>query len=191
MVFDEICTLLSGVLLSELQRECISTVRDFTLQEILLAKPLNIITWPFIARSLLIVLRQSFKPVEAMHVFNAPATEREVRVFSPTFPLYSLCQHCALTSLSISVSSPLLPLHCVAVILRTTTTHPIQNHQSLLHSPNCTLLHSLHCTAPHSSFTFPLTLSHTISLSGDAAGRHTVSGLQSPVPQAVSLWTSY
>ena len=80
MVFDEICTLLTGVLLCELQRECVNTVRDFTLQEILLAKPLNIITWPFVARSLLIVLRQSFKQVEAMHVFNAPATEREVRL---------------------------------------------------------------------------------------------------------------
>jgi hypothetical protein len=54
-------------------------VRDFTFQEVLLAKPLNIITWPFIARSLLIVLRQNFKAVEVVHVFNAPATEREVR----------------------------------------------------------------------------------------------------------------
>ena len=78
-VFDEICTLFSGVLLLELQRECANTVRDFTFQEVLLAKPLNIITWPFIARSLLIVLRQQFKPVEAVHVFNAPATEKEVR----------------------------------------------------------------------------------------------------------------
>ena len=78
-VFDEIGTLFSSVLLLELQRECANTVRDFTFQEVLLAKPLNIITWPFIARSLLIVLRQHFKPVEAVHVFNAPATEKEVR----------------------------------------------------------------------------------------------------------------
>jgi hypothetical protein len=69
------------VLLVELQRECSNTVRDFTFQEVLLAKPLNIITWPFIARSLLIVLRQHFKAVEVVHVFNAPATEREVRFF--------------------------------------------------------------------------------------------------------------
>ena len=79
-VFDEICTLFTGVLLLELQRECSATVRDFTFQEVLLAKPLNIITWPFIARSLLIVLRQEFLPVEAVHVFNAPATEKEVSV---------------------------------------------------------------------------------------------------------------
>ena len=77
-VFDEVCTLFSGVLLIELQRECSNTVRDFTFQEVLLAKPLNVISWPFIARNLLIVLRQSFKPVEAVHVFNAPATEKEV-----------------------------------------------------------------------------------------------------------------
>ena len=77
-VFDEVCTLFTGVLLIELQRECSNTVRDFTFQEVLLAKPLNVISWPFIARNLLIVLRQSFKPVEAVHVFNAPATEKEV-----------------------------------------------------------------------------------------------------------------
>jgi hypothetical protein len=81
-VFDEVCTLFTGVLLVELQRECSNTVRDFTFQEVLLAKPLNIITWPFIARSLLIVLRQNFKAVEVVHVFNAPATEREVRHIS-------------------------------------------------------------------------------------------------------------
>ena len=69
----------------ELQRECANTVRDFTFQEVLLAKPLNIITWPFIARSLLIVLRQHFKPVEAVHVFNAPATEKEVSKLLPGF----------------------------------------------------------------------------------------------------------
>lgn len=77
-MFDEVCTLFTGVLLIELQRECSNTVRDFTFQEVLLAKPLNVISWPFIARNLLIVLRQSFKPVEAVHVFNAPATEKEV-----------------------------------------------------------------------------------------------------------------
>ena len=78
VVFDELCTLFTGVLLSELQTECLSTVREFRYQEILMAKPLNIITWPFIARGLLIVLRQAFQPAEMIAVFNAPATEREV-----------------------------------------------------------------------------------------------------------------
>ena len=40
-----------------------------------MAKPLNIVTWPFVARSLLLSLRQCLRPVEALAVFHMPATD--------------------------------------------------------------------------------------------------------------------
>jgi hypothetical protein len=73
-VFDEICTLFSGVLMMDFQRECTAAISDTIWQEYLLSKPLNIITWPFVMRSILLVSRQKFKALEALHMFNAPAT---------------------------------------------------------------------------------------------------------------------
>ena len=76
-VYDEIGALFAGALLREMELDYAPVVRDMIWQEMLMAKPLNVITWPFIARCLLLVMRQCFQHNEALFVFHSPATEED------------------------------------------------------------------------------------------------------------------
>ena len=86
-VFDEIGTLFAGALLREMELDYAPVVRDLIWQEMLMAKPLNVITWPFIARCLLLVMRQCFQHSEALFVFHSPATEEDAMMQDEIFCL--------------------------------------------------------------------------------------------------------
>ena len=86
-VYDEIGTLFTGALLREMEMDYAPAVRDLIWQEMLMAKPLNIVTWPFIARCLLLAMRQCFQHNEALFVFHSPATEEDAMMQDEIFCL--------------------------------------------------------------------------------------------------------
>ena len=57
-----------------------TTSLDIQWQTALMAKPLNILTWPYVARQALLVIRQYLGPAEALRMFHAPATETNAMI---------------------------------------------------------------------------------------------------------------